>query len=222
MSNLIAQAGNGTYEGPDAWTHKGESKHIQSGFLKAPITPEYNVFSTDIPLIGFPIGFFWDSRLFPVWQDWWMATFGGEPEPWLETIPNLAPHDSSIGLLTNELSDSLGFGVFATAFDGTIGFVSNAWIPGSGDWGYDAQREFCDLPSSIYHLGGDTNNAVVIDELLGIWGGDGQLGESTSPFSDSIFGVDHGTHNPFSPSSPDSVIAPAGPFAWAIHGQSGW
>lgn len=70
---------------------------------------------------------------------------------------------------------------------------------------YDSGWEYHDLPSSIYHQGGDL-----------------RLGEVTGPQSDSIYGADFGMHDPEAASTFDDKIVIAGPLAYNIYGDNGY
>ncbi|NOX58144.1 MAG: hypothetical protein GXP29_04710 [Planctomycetes bacterium] len=105
---------------------------------------------------------------------------------------------------------------------------------------YDGPAEFQDLPSSIYHTrsfwtdppsySGFEGSSFVGSNgsgnatTSGDWyGGDGRMGEVTSPFNTDPWGHDRGPNDP-SVGLPtlDNVIPPAGPFAFNIHGTSGY
>ena len=101
---------------------------------------------------------------------------------------------------------------------------------------YDGPAEYDDLPSSIYHarnysgIGGMTysRSTNTVNIVLGGGspqygnGGDGNLGEVTSPRNAEMFGQDFGAGYPDSPSGPDGEIPPAGPLAYNIHGTNGF
>ncbi|MFO1523531.1 MAG: hypothetical protein U1G05_16165 [Kiritimatiellia bacterium] len=115
---------------------------------------------------------------FPTWQDWWNAAFGSPAVAWG-------------GLVAN-----------AVAYVPDYGRRADGWIP-STSWGFDGDREFCDLPSSMYHLGGDplSVTAANYDPLLGFLRtdaaaagapmGDGFIGEITSPWANTVYGEGH-------------------------------
>ncbi|MCK4340243.1 MAG: thrombospondin type 3 repeat-containing protein [Phycisphaerae bacterium] len=86
---------------------------------------------------------------------------------------------------------------------------------GHKDW-YDGPAEFDDLPSSMYHRAYDSN----ISGLF--YGGDGRLGEVTSPAGFSPWGHDIGGGNPNNPSGPDGIIPAGGPLAYNVHGTNGY
>jgi PKD repeat protein len=103
--------------------------------------------------------------------------------------------------------------IFETGPLGIIGFqqaCDHAILPeetrGASKPGvfFDGYVEHDDLPSSKYHMAGDQ-----------------RLGEVTSPYNNSIFGQDRGTHTPFVPPTPDNIIAAAGPYALHVHGNLG-
>ena len=85
---------------------------------------------------------------------------------------------------------------------------------------YDGPAEFDDLPSSRYHAGGnpsglsrlnDTNPGGSLNAtMVGENGGDGRLGEVTSPQSTAIYGSD----GPL----PDGMISAGGPLGWGASG----
>lgn len=83
---------------------------------------------------------------------------------------------------------------------------------GFKDW-YDGPAEFDDLPSSMYH-------ARSISGLF--YGGDGRLGEVTSPSNTAIYGQDIGAHDPNNPGGPDTIIPAGGPLAYNVHGTNGF
>ena len=103
--------------------------------------------------------------------------------------------------------------IFETGPLGTIGFEQScnrailpeesrgASLPGIF---FDGYVEHDDLPSSKYHMAGDQ-----------------RLGEVTSPYNTSIYGQDRGRHDPFTPPTPDTIIAAAGPYALHVHGNLG-
>lgn len=111
--------------------------------------------------------------------------------------------------------------------------AGGGWIP-ADSWGYDSPREFCDLPSSMYHIGGSPLGALSFVEMydednqlnntVGIRGGDMALGEVTSPWNDLNWGQDLWAESATgaNPSGPDGTIPSCGPFAYNIHGLHGF
>ncbi len=106
---------------------------------------------------------------------------------------------------------------------------------------YDGPAEFRDLPSSMYHTRSFTGGEAVYSgyehfgfinsnnldpmapETSGQWyGGDGRFGEVTSPFNTNDWGHDRGANDPNNAGGPDTIIPPAGPFAFNIHGTAGF
>ena len=78
--------------------------------------------------------------------------------------------------------------------------ISTNIMPDSKGNYYDGPREFRDLPSAIYHAGGDL-----------------RFGEQTDPQSESISGTDYGRGY-----KPDNIVEIAGPLAYNIHGDKGY
>lgn len=78
---------------------------------------------------------------------------------------------------------------------------------------YDGPAEFDDFPSSMYHARSVSG--------LG-YGGDGRMGEVTSPKNTAIYGHDRGTGTPDSAGSADGIIPPGGPLAYNVHGTNGF
>lgn len=113
----------------------------------------------------------------------------------------------------------------ATPFSPDDGPDENGWIPATS-WGYSTTREFCDLPSTLYHLR-DGVGAFVLgagrDPLTGYLGGDEAFGEITSPFNTEIYGQDlwTATMDGGSRETQDGLITPASPFAYQINGVNG-
>ena len=86
---------------------------------------------------------------------------------------------------------------------------------------YDGPAEFDDLPSSIYHARNVSGvNTGTYDNEFG--GGDGRLGEVTSPRNESPFGNDLGTGSPGGAGGGDSIIPAAGPLAYNVYGDGGY
>ncbi len=202
---LIARAGNGRYDGPEAWTESQQTK-VTLAPLPGLSTPE--------PLPS-PIGNWGGGPFgFATWQDWWQAAF-------------LSPAPAWGGLVAN-----------VNAYAPDSGPSDAGWIPAQS-WSYDSDREFCDLPSSMYHLGGDPAavTAANYDPLQGFLRtdlaaaglpmGDSNLGEITSPWSNNVYGQDIGPApapgNPdwVGPGAADNIIIAAGPFCFNIHGNNG-
>jgi|GEM_PF-1013032 len=78
---------------------------------------------------------------------------------------------------------------------------------------YDGPAEFDDLPSSMYHA----------RSISGLgYGGDGLLGEVTSPRNQKYSGQDLGPGLPDSPGGPDGAIPAGGPLAYKVHGDGGY
>lgn len=164
----------------------------------------------------------WDGRVYPTWQAWWADAFatGGLPA----TPP--AAWDT---------------GNYVPTVVTPVDVNAAGWHP-SNVWGYYANREWCDLPSSIYHIGGDVG--IFVDGVgrgfpgmpawagpgddprinpAGYRGGDMAFGEVTSPWSDNIWGEDlwTTTMDGGMPQTADGKIVPAGPFAIQINGIHG-
>ena len=95
---------------------------------------------------------------------------------------------------------------------------------------YDGPAEFDDLPSSLYHASiksdltpnesGLMRLGIGLGEEYG--GGDGRLGEVTSPWHTTPYGGDIGAGHPDNPSGPDGRIPPGGPLAYNVHGANGY
>jgi hypothetical protein len=218
-TDLVARAGNGLYDGPEKWTDLVDAKVWQPtnevGALAWEAAPD------GLPLIALAPGEqsptcgganpHWGPTVYATWTDWWTAAYGGTaPTNWPYGIPALEVFDPN---------------------DGAAGANPGAnWIP-QGAWGYDGDREWCDLPSSMYHLGlgrglpydkrgilrpADSDGSGNVSPC-----GDGLLGEVTSPWSGENFGEDIGADNPVKRVGPDHIIPCAGPYACNIEGIHG-
>jgi len=214
---LIARAGNGQYDGPEAWSDnvRADTGTTDGRFATAKVLlAGVGSLSTPEPL-PYPFGnWFGDIHGFPTWQDWWEAAFNSPAPAWQGIVAN------------------------ANVFTPNSGRADTGWIPANG-WAYNAPREFCDLPSSLHHIGGDplAVTAANYDPFLGFvrtdlaaFGlpmGDGDIGEITSPWSNTIYGQDVGpAPSPLAPEfvgpgGPDSLIVAAGPFNVNAHGNNG-
>ena len=235
VAALLARAGNGRYDGPDAWLDTIDNK--------MQITGSVDDFATPMPgVLNGPA--YWDPQgLGMNWSAWWSTTFGSSapnnfagidsgvwwpPSPLGGIIPNCVPFQSvstEVEPLTFETNTIDGVDII------TIITNTGVWRPApSSDWGYDSPREFQDLPSALHHLG---NTRTPVDPSVRPtgygsdpypMGGDLRLGEITSPNNNSIYGEDIG----FAPSivnpedvrfNSDMLITPAGPYARCIHGN---
>lgn len=205
---LLSRAYNGRYDGPESWA---DGDHMLKVIQRYPNPDEVD---PDHPqTIGYvyepqsvlqnPEMANWDHRWYATWRDWYAAAFGDYPNTWNGT--------GNYVLLTDADIDS--------------GPSGARWIPAQG-WKYNSSQEFCDLPTSLYHIGGDPANALPypFGDVFSVYGGDGVLGEVTSPWSDSRTGQD--LHTPSStganPGGPDGMKAPAGPFCYNTIGGNGY
>lgn len=218
-----------TYE--EWWRQYWRDEHIDSGIIPppAPEAPEWETaipniedFNPNSPAVG-------GMRSFNPNAGGTTARSGFECVPDAEVMenecssPDLEPAFTGDGFDAENPSGGGG-----SLFPDTTGY-------------YDGPAEFRDLPSSIYHTrsfsGGtpvysgyehfgfiNTNNLdPMVLGLDGQWyGGDGRYGEVTSPFNERDWGHDRGTNDPNSGSGPDTIIPPAGPFAFNIHGTGGF
>lgn len=221
---LIQRSFDGFYNGPDNWDETFNSKQRQEvGLLGAPPLEPLSA-ATGAP---YPA---WDDRFgFATWQDWWLACFeptGGTAPAWSVNIGRAQDFDPG-----NKIDTSEHFGV--------------DWYPERG-WTFDANREFVDMPSSMYHQGINPAEACTgnyiqntlagnihptlgfrrpdLDPFLGNptapIAGDGKLGEETDPFSASTFGADYGGGNPNAIGT-DMMTVAGGPFCYNGHGNGG-
>ena len=149
---------------------------------------------------------------FPTWQDWWQAAFNSPAPAWNGIV---AP---SVNIYAPD-----------------SGARADGWVP-ADSWSYDSNREFCDLPSSVYHIGGNTAavTSASYSPLLGFLRadlaaagspmGDQWIGEITSPWNQSLSGQDVGPGlggDFIGPGEADGIILPGGPFCFNVHGNNG-
>lgn len=198
VEGLIARTGNDQYDGPDAWSERGNTKLIRRGWAYEQ-TPE------------------------PLWyEEWWIAYWNAmheaaevvppetvpERPEWPMEIPNMrefVPPPAAI--------DADGRRPFEPTHNAEYDEeeAEGALIFPDADGYYDGPAEYSDLPSSVYHARGDASG------LSG--GGDGRFGEVTSPRGDDIYGED--LDGPL-PGMTDAVISAAGPLAFNVHGSNGY
>lgn len=214
---IIARIGNGRYDGPNAWNNVGNVANSSKGMpyaaiLEAPaeageqqlrqsyITPE------------------------PAWyNEMWEERYGTAAPPWNPSIPYVrlmdptiprprprgAGADWSIGIPFapnggGPLND--GREVYGVDFGDLLQPQTMPILPNPNDprdGFYDGRREYDDMPSSIYHSGGDND-----------------LGEVTSPSGNRRWGQDVGG-GPSTP-TPDGIIPACGPMAFNVHGDGGY
>ncbi len=231
---LIARCGNGVYDPPDAWVNQaGSNSKVKITGIRTDVeTPEPSWYAD------------W-------WEAYWADAHARAevtappitpaPPTWESTIPILEavdiateeiPFEPNVGgdtaradiLCLPEIPANETQCIFAASEvsrfnpgDGTIegSFSAEGPILPDALGLYDGPAEFDDLPSSIYHARGSASG------LAG--GGDGRLGEVTSPQNDDSWGQDLGDHNPNSPGdAPDGIIPSAGPLAVNIQGTGGF
>ncbi len=178
---------NGLYDGPESFNNVGNTKMV-------PINPP----PSDMTRAPEPSN--WDPHgLYENWQDWWEETFGTDAPNWPGSFTRVRPFNPSTGR---------PFGTVETqtipTLSGGAGGDGAIMPDGSGAY-YDGARQFRDLPSSMYHVGGDL-----------------RLGERTSPTSASVWGEDIGNNMPPLDYVPDFRIEAAGPLAYNVHGENGW
>ncbi|MGY8994324.1 MAG: hypothetical protein ACKVK8_09290, partial [Rhodospirillales bacterium] len=200
------RAGNGIYDGPDDWLETIDNKmqivgYVNDGALLSAVPSEYP----------------------PLLENWWDPHdwFGGDWTLWwTNTFDSSSPqsYGSPFNIGAWWPGDAIPN---VTAFE-TVAGAEGDWIPAlNTGWGYDAPREFQDLPSSIYHLGGG------VSEPRGAYennpfptGGDLRLGEVTDPLGNNIYGFDAGASSPDNRASygaGDGYIPAGGPLGYNGH-----
>ncbi|MCX7818698.1 MAG: hypothetical protein N2652_05755 [Kiritimatiellae bacterium] len=219
---LVARAFNGRYDGPDDWTDQGVSgKWVWDAratpvTATAPPTPGTVDASGRLLWTSAAPGGGWDPRSgYATWDDWYEQVFGQGVTPapaFPGGIYQIQRYTPNSGRDTNTF-----------------------WIPATS-WGYDSPAEYCDMPSSIYHLFGDytvgdtinwrvTSSADVFEfaatNAVAMVMGDGRLGEVTSPWNEAIWGHDiEGTANFYGPG--DGFTPSAGPYAFLTIAGNGY
>lgn len=208
---LADRTGNGKYDPADDWRNNGSNKgqYIEAIVLDPTENGEQQAqASTTTPE--------------PAWyQDWWFEEFGNQAPPWvtsLEGAPDFIPYvrrfNPNAPIPPNAIQDNPPVpmkwepnrgGPFGNGLN--FGFVTypnaNVRPDPRTDGMFDAAAEYKDLPSSIYHSGGDFT-----------------FGEVTGPQGNRNWGEDIG-NGPDSPDA-DGTIPAAGPAAFNVHGDGGW
>lgn len=221
---LVARAFNGRYDGPDDWTDEGVSGKWVWNARAAPVSgaqpPSPGFVDANGRLLWSSInpGGGWDPRSgYANWEEWYMNVFGAGitlPPNFPSGIARVQRYDPNSGRDPSTL-----------------------WIPATS-WSYDSPAEYCDMPSSIYHLAGDysigdtlywrTDVGQTVYEFdstnsVRMLMGDGRLGEVTSPWNEEIWGHDiESAANMYGPG--DGITPSAGPYAFltlAGHGYDG-
>ncbi len=219
---LVARAFNGRYDGPDDWTDQGVSGKWVWDARAAPVTgtapPTPGTVDANGRLLWSSAapGGGWDPRSgYPTWDDWYQQVFGQGITP----APDFPAGIYRIQRYTpNSGRDP-----------------TTLWIPATS-WGYDSPAEYCDMPSSIYHLAGsyalgdslwwNTVSGLDVFEFtatnsVSMAYGDGRLGEVTSPWNEEIWGHDiEGIANFYGPG--DGFTPSAGPFAFLTLAGNGY
>ncbi|MDE0837983.1 MAG: hypothetical protein OSB41_02925, partial [Kiritimatiellae bacterium] len=209
VAAMIARAGNGVYDGPDNWNETIDNKMQILGLVNNGILLSAEP-STYPPLFAN----WWDPHNWAGqdWMEWWRQAFGSEPPTTYGSPFNVGawwPGDA--------IPNAVEFTTIAPGVD--------AWYPSlNSGWGYDGPREFQDLPSSLYHLGGDPaaspRGQYAADPYPS--GGDLRLGEVTDPLGTNIYGFDAGISSPdvrASYGAGDGYIPAGGPYSYNGHAQ---
>jgi hypothetical protein len=190
IDELLARIGNGIYDGPDPFEDKFNSKMQVYGkddtFLTTSAVTGHWKTTTDYTANG------------SITQ-WWTAAFGTSAPAELasgNTVPSWKPREF----------DPISIRPFAKkglvqSFKAYNAVESGNIYPDADGKYYDGPREFRDLPSSIYHRGGDL-----------------RLGEENDPASTNIDGANYST----SVSAPLTYKEFGGPMATQTHGHTGF
>ncbi len=237
---IIDRCGNDLYDGPDQWDESGSTSkfivyndpdvgtkdswrpdagryswnyfewweaywqhsHEQAGITNPPDAPSPPKWGGFFPIESIP-------EIFPFDQNTPRPWLGGDDQNSIPFIPNKGGQNASYDPLGGKMR--VGSGQLPTNEE----LLENSIVLPDTDGFYDGPAEFSDMPSSKYH-------ARSIHGLDG--GGDGRLGEVTSPRNSSMYGQDFGTEDPNDQETPDGdgVIPAAGPMAYNIHGTNGY
>lgn len=234
VSRLIARIGNGRYNSPDSWSNNHDGTINSTNKLQEMLVSsddsnelaEQDRRNDHVALppefygpIGWSLEAFWQDFYGTSAPDWLFYRFFGSgvfPRtiPYLRRFDPTQPIPKPLGAMEDppmpfdpDRGGPFGNGRrfedqnFYTRDDGTM----KPEIDDRDEGMYDGPREFHDLPSSIYHRGGDED-----------------FGEITGPETNQIWGDDIGPHTPNLPSTPDTAIPAAGPLAFLVHGDGGW
>ncbi|MCG3127498.1 MAG: hypothetical protein CHACPFDD_02358 [Phycisphaerae bacterium] len=220
-SAILGRIGNRHYDAPDYWDNNGNTISTNKmqrieGNLKDDTARaaqrrrwSFTSFTTEpTSPDGTPL---W-------WSAFWTEFFGTEAPEWFGGyIPYLQTFDPAkpVPQLVNQTTEPTfefhpnrggpnnnGTAFAGESFGGDI--VPRVNDPNEGM--YDGPAEYWDLPSSIYHAGGD-----------------GYFGEVTSPADEQLYGDDLGSTPPSGGvgAGGDANIEPAGPLAYNVHGEGG-
>jgi hypothetical protein len=205
VTALVARCANGVYDGPDNWGESGPSavnKIKWSGFSATIATPEPGLYGAS----GWD---FYGSAGGNV-SNWWVdryQSFGSIGAPgWMGALPITAPWvpvDPAVEYVSAITgTNMLIIGGVQTP---TVSYGNVIYPPTGKTWGYNGPREYEDMPSSMYHSGGDM-----------------RLGEATDPWGWNVDGADHGYNAPGGANvTGDNILPSAGPLAYNVHGADG-
>ncbi|MBF0196697.1 MAG: hypothetical protein HQL32_03265 [Planctomycetes bacterium] len=200
---LLARTGNGVYDGPDPFEDSiSEKIHVykkdqEIKYSVLATTPagatEPEVYWQDINDVSQAAG---DNGM----QEWWEDTFGSG-----------APGDAVYGSVQNYKYQTydpttirpfpIKDGALVGGFGGASSGDGRDIFPDASGKCYDSEREFRDLPSSLYHKSGDL-----------------RFGETNDPGSESIAGAQYVS----STTAPKEYYRLSGPMAVKLHGHTGY
>lgn len=223
--DVVGRIGNQRYDAPDSWTNARGNTNASNKLQRINRQPADGAESAEYERRS---NFFtnkpdeYPPRSLGGWvlQEVWTEFFGTPAPEWDIRIPYFRKFNPSIPVIaatgdteerrfrfeaTNGGPNNDGDKLDASDYRETDGTVLPNTADGrDGMW--DSPAEYHDLPSSIYHVGGD-----------------GSMGEVTSPGNDSFFGQDLGPHDPGQGGGTlDNRIPAAGPHAFNMHGNNGW
>lgn len=227
VDELIARTGNGRYDSPDSWNNNGaansSNKMQRVRSLLADATEQTEQRRRSNRTTPKPGNY--NDR--PWFEECWQDRYGTTAPPWETQIPYLRKFDPGTPIPQRASDSEAPAMPFEPDRGGPHMALGNpdfyGWKPGTegrytagdgtvrpnpadaADGWYDAEREYDDMPSSIYHMGGDED-----------------IGEVMSPENEATWGHDIGANNPSAPPLPDSRIPASGPLAYNVHGDGGW
>lgn len=222
VARLLDRIGNKRYDAPDSWSNQGSVDNTNTlqeilGTLRDTADQ-----AEQFARRGFSSFDTTSEDGTPRWlARFWTDRYGSIPPEWIFDIPYLrkfTPATPIPQLVSQTTAPTMKFepnagGPFqdGRAFSGSSFSGTVLPDPANADDGiYDGPAEYDDLPSSIYHSGGQSYTG----------GGDQAFGEVTSPFSFNTWGFDSGSSG--GGAGGDGNIEPSGPLAFNVHGDQGF
>lgn len=215
VERLLKRTGNHRYDAPNNWSNVGNVNNTNKGQPIQPFLLDTDERVEQVRRDAKSNESTLSDDGVPVWyEQFWDEYFGTTAPDWDFSIPYVRRFNPAIPIpqaVGQSTQPEMKFEPNAGGPTGNGKPYRNETFAGTvrpdpkdpADGTFDGVAEFRDLPSSIYHSGGDQ-----------------MFGEVTSPSNTSTWGEDIVAAGGFP--QQDGLVEPAGPLAYNVHGDGGF